>query len=93
MLVKDKQRSVDEADIIACELLILLSAKVKNFECENEPAEILYLIAHVAGNFFSRINIFLSGAGETYGIDLTKKSFDWILEITKEYLLLNKKMG
>lgn len=89
MIVKDKQKTVSKADKVALKLTKIIQKEILAFDCDNEPAEILYFVAHITGNILARMAIFLGESGNIYGTDLQSKALDWVINIAEEHMNLN----
>jgi len=86
MIVKNKESTINKANEIASKLLKMIAEDTKDFNCEDDPAEQIYLISHVMGNLLAKSCLSLEEYGKIYGIlDLTYESIlRWINLITKE---------
>lgn len=93
-IVKDKVAAVQKAADISDILMRELFTQLKSYQCEDDPAENIYLIAHVLGRMLFVVSNSIEQFGETYQIKINKKIFlKWINEIVKETQLIGKKLN
>jgi hypothetical protein len=93
MIIADKKATIAKADEVAIKILSLITDEVKNFKCDDDPAEHAYLTMHIIGNLTSRICLILEGYSHVYGIEkmMVDSIHSWITEIAKEHIKFNKK--
>ena len=88
MIVKDKEKLIDLANNSAWDAYHLILDDVKGLECEDDPAEYLYYMAHSAA--FTAMLMFKSMRAYSgiYGIEELgeKKAREWVEEIMNEYM-------
>lgn len=91
MIVADKEASIEKANEISHKLLSLITDEAKDFKCEDDPAENIYLVIHTVGSLMSKVAIALQGYGEIYGIEklLPETSIEWISAISREHINAN----
>lgn len=94
MIVSDKEASLKKANEISNKILALIIEEIKNFSCDDDPAEQIYLECHVVGNLLAKICISLENFGETYSIpNLSTKSInEWINIIAEENIKFNRSL-
>lgn len=94
MIVENKDLTLQKANDIANNLLQFIGKESKEFNCEDDPAEHIYLMLHIAAILNSKICMVLEEQGKTYGIDkLTCQAVkSWIEAIGEEYLDANKEI-
>ena len=94
MIVSDKKATLDKANELSSKIIYLITEETKNFVCEDDPAEQIYLGCHVVGNLLAKISVSLENYGTIYGITgLTCDSIsDWINLISREHIKLNKEI-
>jgi len=91
-IVKDKVIAIQTAANIATKLMEQMLTQIREYQCEDDPAENFYLMAHILGRmlFVSASSVELCGA--TYQINIDKESFiKWVNLIVKEHKLVGKK--
>lgn len=88
MIVKDKEKTLTKADEIAVKIIDLIKDEVTTFECEDDPAEFIYLYVHIAGNVVAKICVILYLYSKIYAIpNVDPKSInEWIDATIKEYI-------
>jgi len=93
MIVKDKQSTIVKANEVSTKLIEKMNALTIDFDCDDDPAEQIYLACHIVGSLTAKICLSLHGYGKTYGIPKMNYNNinDWIESITKEYIRSNKK--
>jgi len=91
MIVRDKQATLEKANEIASILMKRLQKEVRTFECDDDPAEQIYLAIHTISNLIYRACFILQGYAQTYGIETLTIDiiYNWITEIAKEYFMQN----
>ena len=92
-VVENKQASIEKANEISSKIMNLIAEETKKFDCDDDPAEQIYLACHIAGCFLSKVCLSLEGYAEIYDIkNLDCKSVsEWINVISNETISLNKK--
>ena len=93
MIVENKELTLNKANEIASKLLKIIIEDTKDFNCQDDPAEQIYLISHIIGNLLNKSCLSLEEYGKIYGIEnLTFESIlEWITLITKEIVKVGKK--
>lgn len=93
MIVENKEATLNKANEISSKLLKIIIEDTKDFNCEDDPAEQIYLISHVIGNLLAKSCLSLEEYGKIYGIEnLTYDSIlEWITLITKEMIQVKNK--
>lgn len=91
MIVEDPKKMLKKVDEITLKIIELLKSETINIELNDDPAEHIYLAAHVIGNLTARICMLLEGYSKVYGIEAMdhKKIIDWFEYITQDYITLN----
>lgn len=91
MIVANKEKSLEKANDIARQIIKFIGEETKNFDCEDDPAEQIYLACHIMGNLLAKTCISLESYGKIYGIsNLTYASIsEWINVIASENIKLN----
>lgn len=94
MIVENKTATLDKANDISNKLINLMIAEMKDFNCDDDPAEHIYLALHILGNIVAKISFSLKNYGDIYGIDnLTSNAIiSWITTISNEIILANKEL-
>jgi hypothetical protein len=92
-IVKDKMATILRADEIAAKLADIIKKEADDFDCDDDPAEFIYLTIHTMGNLLAKICVSLEGYGHTYGIpSLTIKAIqEWVKVIMKDNIALKTK--
>jgi histidinol dehydrogenase len=95
MIVADKVASLEKANEIASKLLSLIIEESKKFNCDDDPAEQIYLGCHIIGSLLAKLSISLENFGKIYAIpNMTTKSInEWINLIAGEHILINKELS
>jgi hypothetical protein len=94
-IVENKEASLNKANEIASKLITFISTEMKSFECEDDPAEQIYVGVHTVGILIAKLCFSLNEYGKIYGIPkLTVKAVhEWVAEIAKENIKQNIKAG
>lgn len=94
MIVANKEASIEKANEISHKLLSVITEESKDFKCEDDPAEQIYLGCHVIGSLMAKICLSLKNYGDIYGIpSLTTESIsEWITTISDEHIKANMEM-
>lgn len=92
MIVKNKEASICKANEMATKLLGLIVKESQQFNCEDDPAEQIYLGIHCIGNLIAKICISIEGYSKIYGIPNSEPDYikECINDITNEYLKINR---
>jgi hypothetical protein len=88
MIVRDKEKSIEQANYIADMIMDNLNESLLDFDQDgDDPAEHIYLVVHIIGNLIFKICFTLEGYGQVYGIKKMDKEMikKWINTITEEY--------
>lgn len=88
MIIANKAESILKANEISNKLMEIIMAEIRNFECEDDPAENIYLIVHTLSIITSKFCLVLENYSTIYGIENMNKqaAYEWIESATKEYL-------
>jgi len=88
MIVENRTRTIEKAHEIKKKLLHLIEKEIKRYNCDDDPAEHIYLIVHTLSNFLSTMLVIVEGYGKTYAIpSLTvDKLTEWMSQLSKEYI-------
>lgn len=93
MIVKDKVASIKKAFDICDKLIEVIKHETVEFECDDDPAEQIYLVIHIVASLESSIIKMLESYGLTYGIEnlsaIEMKS--WIESLVMEYMQMKRK--
>lgn len=93
MIVKDKALSIQRAHKISVKIIKMYSKELQKFSDGGDPAEQIYLAAHIMGQIMSKLIIGMDGYAEVYNISnfSGEKFKEWVDIITKESLEINLK--
>ena len=91
-VVADKEQSIKSASEIASKLMQLVANELKELKLDDDPAEQIYISTHIAARFLVLACMAIDGYGQIYGVQslTSAKAFEWITEIYKETMELNK---
>ncbi len=94
MIIADKEASLEKANEISAKLLSFITEEIKAFNCDDDPAEQIYLGCHIIASLLARLTISLKNFGDIYSIlNLTTDSIiQWIITITNEHIKINADM-
>lgn len=89
-IVKDKVASIVKADEVATLLADTIKQEANAFDCDDDPAEFIYLSVHIMGSLLAKMLVSLEGYAHTYGIqNLTVKAIqEWVKVVTKENIIM-----
>lgn len=92
MIVANKEATLEKANDISSKIISLITEETKSFDCEDDPAEQIYLACHIVGSLLAKISISLKNYADIYGIDsLTYNSVsEWINTIANEHIKVNE---
>jgi hypothetical protein len=92
MIVKDKDATRQNADKICKNLFTMITNEMVAYTDEDDPAEIIYALVHIAGNLNARICLGIEQYGKIYNIKnmTAKKTLEWIKVIANEHNKANK---
>lgn len=93
MIVEDKLKTIEKAKEISSKFFKIINDEVKEFKCDDDPAEQMYLASHIAGIFLSQVCVAMDSYGKIYGIPNLNFSVvkEWINIIADENIKLNSK--
>lgn len=95
MIVQDKVATMHKAHEVSAKIISMITNETKDFTCEDDPAEQIYLACHILGSLTAKILISLEGYGKIYAIpNLTIASIkEWTDLIAREHLKNNEHLG
>ncbi len=90
-VVADKQRSILKADEVSAKIINIIMEETRDYPCDDDPAEQIYLATHIMGSLLAKISISLESYGKTFGIpNLTCEYMGgWINKIAEEHIKAN----
>lgn len=92
MIVENKEETLKKANEVSTKILSLIIKETKDFFCDDDPAEQIYLGCHIVGGLLTKMCISLEEYGKIYGIpnlDI-KKVKEFINTISDEYIIVKK---
>lgn len=92
MIVKDPQKTIEYAHKFAIEVIDRIMKS--NFECEDDPAEYIYLYVHICAKLTSLMLMTIEAYGNVYGMENLNHItiHGWINKLVKEYLDIKEKI-
>lgn len=92
MIVADKKKMTDKSDEIVAKILFLIMKETENYDCEDDPAEYIYLDCHILGHLLARMIVILNNYATAHTIEkLNKKEIiRSIRKVSNEYIKFNK---
>jgi len=88
MIVADKSKTLEHANEIAYKIMQLVKEEVLKYQCEDDPAENIYLVIHTISILTATICSILEAFSKTHGIKKMDRTTIYILieSATREYL-------
>jgi hypothetical protein len=88
VIIANKSDSILKANEIAHKIMQLIKEEVLKYQCEDDPAENIYLVIHTISIVTLTICSILEAFSKTHGIDKMDKTtiYNWIESATREYL-------